>query len=360
MVSSASQNKLLTNWLLTQFGCLAHQNALTFIPNKYKAVSRAACGAWLSSLPWSPLPTASPPQYGSVCALVVREESSTLKHLLNAVSGTAGQGKAQENILPCHLSMFRSVSCMSVLVQQILKVDNNSCYLQTCSAVAVAGVVTVIICSFHSNKVMQSCRVFCTALVVPLLVLCIFPRNVTFIYDQTTLFREEMKVSVNSVGTCPSQGELRQWVSSSFLACRHCGLIAFCLVETKSRCLLLQEARWLLLKALLLFVFAGMCWMGAAQPGEHRNCCLLSSLMGAFWCALSDWVEIQGWKGRCSTALTVEQNSIHDSISLRRATRAACLVVNCVMQLARRFSLSPGTPLIGWKTDRGYKWVVHH
>lgn len=141
---------------------------------------------------------------------MVREESSTLKHLLNAVSGTAGQGKAQENILPCHLSMFWSVSCMSVLVQQILKVDNNSCYLQTCSAVAVAGVVTVIICSFHSNKVTQSCRVFCTALVVPLLVLCIFPRNVTFIYDQTTLFREEMKVSVNSVGTCPSQGELRQ------------------------------------------------------------------------------------------------------------------------------------------------------
>lgn len=92
MVLSASQNKLLTNWLLTQFGCLAHQNALTFIPNKYKAESRAVRGAWLSSLPWSPLPglpAASPPQYGSVCALVVREESSTLKHL-NAVSGTLG------------------------------------------------------------------------------------------------------------------------------------------------------------------------------------------------------------------------------------------------------------------------------
>lgn len=129
-----------------------------------------------------------------------------------------------------------------MLVQQIWKVCNNSCYLQTCSAVVVAGVVTVIIYSFHSNKVMQSCRVFYTTLVLPLHVLCIFPRNVTFIYDQTTLLSEEMKVSVNSLGTCPSQGELRQWVSSSFLARRQCGLIAFCLVETKSRCLLLLEA----------------------------------------------------------------------------------------------------------------------
>lgn len=82
-------DKLAINpvWLLSSSKC-------ALIPNKYKAVSRAVCGAWLSSLPWSPLPAASPPQYGSVCAFVVREESSTLKHLLNAVSGTAGWEKA--------------------------------------------------------------------------------------------------------------------------------------------------------------------------------------------------------------------------------------------------------------------------
>lgn len=198
--------------------------------------------------------------------------------------------------------MFWSVSCMNMLVQQILKVCNNSCYLQTCSAVVVAGVVTVIIYSFHSNKVTQSCRVFCTTLVLPLHVLCIFPRNVTFIYDQTTLLSEEMKMSVNSLGTCPSQGELRQWVSSSFLACRQRGLIAFCVVETKSRCLLLLEAYWLLPRP-TSFVFTGL---GAGWELCTQVSTATAVSSAPMW-ELSAVCWVHSWNDWCSTTLTLTE-----------------------------------------------------